>query len=166
MLFSLFRLGRVSPTFGLIISCLVLAIGPGAAAQSATPAENALARNVVGDPRFRAAVGAFDRDFERFVNELIQLTEIPAPPFGEGPRAQAYLAMLKDAGLEANAAKAEIDRLAAARDARAQHAAARVAAGGSTAAVDDEAYQLLQQLKAAKARCGGMRLMYTMPRFS
>ena len=70
-----------------------------AAAQSATPAENALARNVVGDPRFRAAVGAFDRDFERFVNELIQLTEIPAPPFGEGPRAQAYLAMLKDAGL-------------------------------------------------------------------
>ena len=100
MLFSLFRLGRVSPTFGLIISCVVLAIGTGAAAQSATPAENALARNVVGDPRFRAAVGAFDRDFERFVNELIQLTEIPAPPFGEGPRAQAYLAMLKDAGLE------------------------------------------------------------------
>jgi acetylornithine deacetylase/succinyl-diaminopimelate desuccinylase-like protein len=79
---------------------MVLAIGTGAAAQSATPAENALARNVVGDPRFRAAVGAFDRDFERFVNELIQLTEIPAPPFGEGPRAQAYLAMLKDAGLE------------------------------------------------------------------
>jgi acetylornithine deacetylase/succinyl-diaminopimelate desuccinylase-like protein len=100
MLFSLFRLGRVRPTFGLIISCMVLAIGTGAAAQSATPAENALARNVVGDPRFRAAVGAFDRDFERFVNELIQLTEIPAPPFGEGPRAQAYLAMLKDAGLE------------------------------------------------------------------
>ena len=100
MLFSLFRLGRVRPTCGLIISCLVLAIGTGAAAQSATPAENALARNVVGDPRFRAAVGAFDRDFERFVNELIQLTEIPAPPFGEGPRAQAYLAMLKDAGLE------------------------------------------------------------------
>ena len=100
MLFSLFRLGRVSPTFGLFIFCLVLAIGTGAAAQCATPAENALARNVVGDPRFRAAVGAFDRDFERFVNELIQLTEIPAPPFGEGPRAQAYLAMLKDAGLE------------------------------------------------------------------
>ena len=100
MLFSLFRLGRVRPTFGLIISCMVLAIGTGAAAQSATPAENALARNVVGDPRFRAAVGAFDHDFERFVNELIQLTEIPAPPFGEGPRAQAYLAMLKDAGLE------------------------------------------------------------------
>lgn len=100
MLSFLFRLGRVRPAFGLIIACVVLATGAAARAQSATPAENALARNVVADPRFRAAVAAFDRDFERFVNELIQLTEIPAPPFGEGPRAQAYLAMLKDAGLE------------------------------------------------------------------
>ena len=100
MLSFLFRLGRVRPAFGLIIACVVLATGAAARAQSAAPAENALARNVVADPRFRAAVAAFDRDFERFVNELIQLTEIPAPPFGEGPRAQAYLAMLKDAGLE------------------------------------------------------------------
>jgi tripeptide aminopeptidase len=100
MLSFLFRLGRVRPAFGVIIACVVLATGAAARAQSATPAENALARNVVADPRFRAAVAAFDRDFERFVNELIQLTEIPAPPFGEGPRAQAYLAMLKDAGLE------------------------------------------------------------------
>ncbi len=100
MLSFLFRLVRVRPAFGLIISCGVLAIGPAVRAQSATPAENALAKQVVGDPRFRASLAAFDRDFERFVNELIQLTEIPAPPFGEGPRAQAYLAMLKDAGLE------------------------------------------------------------------
>ena len=42
----------------------------------------------------------FDRDFERFVAELIKLTEIPAPPFGEEPRARAYMAMLKEAGLE------------------------------------------------------------------
>ena len=100
MLSFLFRLVRVRPACGLIISCGVLAIGPAVRAQSATPAENALAKQVVGDPRFRASVAAFDRDFERFVSELIQLTEIPAPPFGEGPRAQAYLAMLKDAGLE------------------------------------------------------------------
>ena len=100
MLSSFFRLGRARPAFALIVSCVVLATGPGARAQSATSAENALAKHVVGDPRFRATVAAFDRDFERFVSELIQLTEIPAPPFGEGPRAQAYLAMLKDAGLE------------------------------------------------------------------
>jgi len=69
-------------------------------AQAVAPAGNSLAKQIVSDPKFRAAVGVYERDFERFVAELIKLTEIPAPPFGEGPRAQAYLAMLKDAGLE------------------------------------------------------------------
>jgi len=74
---------------------------PGAVhAQPVAPASNALARQIVADPKFRAAVGVYDRDFDRFVAELIKLTEIPAPPFGEEPRARAYLAMLKDAGLE------------------------------------------------------------------
>lgn len=68
--------------------------------KAAVPASNALAQQVVSDPRFRAAVGIYERDFERFVAELIKLTEIPAPPFGEGPRGQVYAAMLKEAGLE------------------------------------------------------------------
>lgn len=68
--------------------------------RAAVPASNALAQQVVSDPRFRAAVGIYDRDFDRFVAELIKLTEIPAPPFGEGPRGQVYAAMLKEAGLE------------------------------------------------------------------
>lgn len=42
----------------------------------------------------------FERDFERFVNELIFLTEIPAPPFKEQVRAEAYAKLLRDAGLE------------------------------------------------------------------
>ena len=92
--------GCLRPALVLLASALALSAGAGARAQGATPAENALARHVVGDPPFRAAIAAYDRDFERFVAELIQLTEIPAPPFGEGPRAQAYLALLKDAGLE------------------------------------------------------------------
>jgi len=69
-------------------------------AQAVPPTANALARKIVSGPNFRATVAAFDRDFERFVNELITLTEIAAPPFGEGPRALAYLGMLKEAGLE------------------------------------------------------------------
>ena len=72
----------------------------GLRAQPVAPASNALARQIVSDPKFRTAIGMFDRDFDRFVAELIKLTEIPAPPFGEGPRAQAYMAMLRDAGLE------------------------------------------------------------------
>jgi acetylornithine deacetylase/succinyl-diaminopimelate desuccinylase-like protein len=92
------------PHFALrpVILCAFLALGPidQVRAQVGAPTPKALAGQVVSDPRFRAAVAVFDRDFERFVKELITLTEIPAPPFGEGPRALAYLAMLKDAGLE------------------------------------------------------------------
>lgn len=101
MLSSLIRaFGRVRPA--VIVTCGGLALAGGAAAQSQpiVPASNPLAQRVVSDPKFRAAVAAFDRDFDRYVSELIKLTEIPAPPFGEGPRAQAYLALLKDAGLE------------------------------------------------------------------
>src|SRR5690606_18839669 len=48
---------------------------------------------------FRSAAEAIDAGHERFISELIRLTEIPAPPFGEQARAEAYLAMLRDAGL-------------------------------------------------------------------
>lgn len=39
-------------------------------------------------------------DDERALRDLVTLTEIPAPPFGEGPRAEAYAAMLRDAGAD------------------------------------------------------------------
>jgi acetylornithine deacetylase/succinyl-diaminopimelate desuccinylase-like protein len=69
-------------------------------AQPIVPAANPLAQRVVSDPKFRAAVASFDQNFDRYVADLIKLTEIPAPPFGEAPRGQAYLAMLKELGLE------------------------------------------------------------------
>ena len=94
----------LSPGATLLFSLLTLALAgaaePEARAQPVSPASNALARQIVADPAFRSAVAAYDRDFDRFVAELIKLTEIPSPPFGEGPRAKAYLEMLKDAGLE------------------------------------------------------------------
>ena len=62
--------------------------------------EDTRARHVVASPGYKAAVAAFDRDFDRFVAELIKLTEIPAPPFGEQLRAQAYARLLTEAGLE------------------------------------------------------------------
>ncbi|MBL9199503.1 MAG: M20/M25/M40 family metallo-hydrolase [Opitutaceae bacterium] len=86
------------------LGLLVLAVSVPAAFGQTPPAPNAAAdaraRQVISDPRFRAMVGIYERDHERFVAELIKLTEIPAPPFGEEPRAQAYLAMLREAGLE------------------------------------------------------------------
>jgi acetylornithine deacetylase/succinyl-diaminopimelate desuccinylase-like protein len=97
-LFGVFR--RVRPAMVVVVGSLALAGGAAAQSQPGAPVSNALAQRVVSDPKFRGAVAAFDRDFDRYVAELIKLTEIPAPPFGEGPRAQVYLAMLKDAGLE------------------------------------------------------------------
>jgi acetylornithine deacetylase/succinyl-diaminopimelate desuccinylase-like protein len=62
------------------------------------PAET-IAR-LLATPRFQAAVAVMDREHDRMVEDIIRLTEIPAPPFKEAGRATAYLAMLRDHGLE------------------------------------------------------------------
>lgn len=49
---------------------------------------------------YQAAVTILDRDHDRMIEEIVKLTEIPAPPFKEAARAAAYRDMLKDAGLE------------------------------------------------------------------
>ena len=48
---------------------------------------------------YQGALRRLDEEYDRFVEELVQLTEIPAPPFGEEVRASTYMAMLRDAGL-------------------------------------------------------------------
>jgi tripeptide aminopeptidase len=42
-------------------------------------------------PAYRAAAQALAADYERFVTELIDLTEVPAPPFKEDARADAFV---------------------------------------------------------------------------
>lgn len=61
---------------------------------------DARARELVASAPFKAAVAAYERDFDRFVEELIALTEIPAPPFGEAARGAAYAKLLREVGLE------------------------------------------------------------------
>jgi acetylornithine deacetylase/succinyl-diaminopimelate desuccinylase-like protein len=48
---------------------------------------------------YQGALRRLDEEYDRFVKELVQLTEIPAPPFGEEARASTYMTMLRDAGL-------------------------------------------------------------------
>ncbi|WP_343228376.1 M20/M25/M40 family metallo-hydrolase [Sphingomonas yunnanensis] len=48
---------------------------------------------------YRAAVQALDQEHDRWVETIVQLTEIPAPPFKEAARARAYAAMFEEAGL-------------------------------------------------------------------
>jgi acetylornithine deacetylase/succinyl-diaminopimelate desuccinylase-like protein len=77
---------------GLVLAGLVL---PG---RAQTPAEAEVAR-VKADPKFQVALRVIDRDHDRLVREIIQLTEIPAPPFKEDARGAAYLEMLRQHGL-------------------------------------------------------------------
>lgn len=51
-------------------------------------------------PRFEKATQALRAGHDRFVEELITLTEIPAPPFKEEKRAAAYEEMFRALGLE------------------------------------------------------------------
>lgn len=62
--------------------------------------EDTRAQQLVASAPFKAAVAHFDRDFERFVEELVTLTQIPAPPFKEQVRAEAYAKLLRAVGLE------------------------------------------------------------------
>jgi acetylornithine deacetylase/succinyl-diaminopimelate desuccinylase-like protein len=66
-------------------------------AQAPTPDE--AVKRVVNDAKFKAAMAALDKDHDRLVAEIIQLTEIPAASFKEEQRGAKYLEMLRAAGL-------------------------------------------------------------------
>lgn len=55
---------------------------------------------LIAHPRFREAVATLAREHDRMVEDIVTLTEIPSPPFGEAARAAAYLEMLRAHGLE------------------------------------------------------------------
>ncbi|MFM7750747.1 MAG: M20/M25/M40 family metallo-hydrolase [Opitutaceae bacterium] len=91
----------ISPASRLrrLLAPLAVVFALSAAAVAATP-EETRARELIASPQFQAVVAAYERDFDRFVAELIQLTEIPAPPFGEKARGEAFARLLREAGIE------------------------------------------------------------------
>jgi tripeptide aminopeptidase len=66
-------------------------------AQGASP--EADVKRILDSPRFKEAVAFIASDYDRFVQELIALNEIPAPPFKEQARAKAYADLLGKASL-------------------------------------------------------------------
>src|SRR5687767_928445 len=76
------------------VAAVTLALAATVAGQA--PAD---ARRIIGSEAFGIARRFIQSDHDRFVRELITLTEIPAPPFKEERRAKAYLALLKQHGL-------------------------------------------------------------------
>ena len=80
-----------------LLLSLCVAAATIAAANAQTPPAHADA--IMHSSAFMAASEFLGRDYDRFVRELITLTEIPAPPFKEKARAAAFLAMLRASGL-------------------------------------------------------------------
>jgi acetylornithine deacetylase/succinyl-diaminopimelate desuccinylase-like protein len=56
-------------------------------------------QRILTNPKFQAAQDFISKDHDRFVREIIQITEIEAPPFKEEKRAKAFAEMLRQSGL-------------------------------------------------------------------
>ena len=80
----------------LVVGTLIA--GP-AIAQDVAPAHTETVKRIVDSQSFKTAVDALQKDHDRWIGEVIKLTEIPAPPFKEQERAKAYMEMLKAHGL-------------------------------------------------------------------
>ena len=108
-----------------------------------------LVQRIRGSAQFAEASAFIDADYDRFVNELVALTEIPAPPFKEQARAQAYLEMLRRQGLS----DVEIDAEGNAMGVR------KGTAGGSMVAVLAHLDTVFPEGTDVKVKRQGTRLM-------
>ena len=79
--------------------CSVLIVGALAAAPVAAQAPDPTVGRILASPKFTQATAFIQSDQDRFVRELIALTEIPSSPFKEQARAKAFLEMLRQHGL-------------------------------------------------------------------
>lgn len=70
-----------------------------APALAAKPTASTAAEALKGSAAFAKAGAFLELDHERWVADIITLTEIPAPPFKEAARAKAYAAMFTELGL-------------------------------------------------------------------
>jgi acetylornithine deacetylase/succinyl-diaminopimelate desuccinylase-like protein len=82
----------------MLLAGTALRPAAGVSVEQATPYETTVA-HVASHPSLLAAMDTVDRQHERLVDEIVALTEIPAPPFKEEARAAAYLEMLRAHGL-------------------------------------------------------------------
>ena len=68
-------------------------------APEASAADLALMRHVMAAPRFKAAMAAMEQEHEGWVENIIALTQVPSPPFGEAKRAALYAEKFRALGL-------------------------------------------------------------------
>lgn len=65
---------------------------------AATAADDRV-REITGSAEFKRAAEALEAGHDQWVKDVIAITEIPAPPFNEQKRAQAFAEMLRKRGL-------------------------------------------------------------------
>jgi acetylornithine deacetylase/succinyl-diaminopimelate desuccinylase-like protein len=92
--------GRDGYTGGLMQRSLALALALLFVTAAAEQTPDARVHAVTASAAFLTAAAFIGTDQDRFVRELVQLTEIPAPPFKEQARATAFKELLRQTGLE------------------------------------------------------------------
>jgi len=97
-------MGRGMRTALVAISVGLAAVPAGLSAQETTagpasPEHAAVIDAILADSKFEAAVAELDREHDQWVANIIELTEIPSPPFKEAARAQAYADKFRQLGL-------------------------------------------------------------------
>jgi tripeptide aminopeptidase len=65
----------------------------------ASSAQVSTGSRILTNPKFQSAQDFIGKDHDRFVREIIQITEVPAPPFKEEKRAKAFADLLRQSGL-------------------------------------------------------------------
>jgi acetylornithine deacetylase/succinyl-diaminopimelate desuccinylase-like protein len=78
---------------------ILLGAAPLAAAQEVAASYVKSATKLTSSAKYKAAVATLDADHDRTVEDIIKITQIPAPPFKEEARARAYMEMFKAHGL-------------------------------------------------------------------
>ena len=62
---------------------------------------DATVRSITKSSAYRGAAASIDANHDRWVEDIVAITQIPSPPFKEQARAKAFADMLKARGLEA-----------------------------------------------------------------
>ena len=83
---------------GWVLGAMAGAVLYGQAA-SAAPADDKLISAIVARPAVKVAFDALEKEHPQWIETIVTLTQIPAPPFKEVERAKAYAAMFREAGL-------------------------------------------------------------------
>ncbi len=88
---------RSSRHFACVLAAFLFPWNPAQGQQSRYDAE---VQNLLKDPGVREAMAVVERLEPRTMEDLVTLTEIPAPPFMEEERARAFADLLREAGAD------------------------------------------------------------------